>query len=232
MTELIDSFVRCEALPDKFIFLRHDLDSDVATMMKMIKIEQALEIKSTTFFRLSTLDTKTINLVKSVGSEIGYHYEELSDYCLRNGIVSKLTAKDALPLVRKIFIENLKYIKNMYSISICSFAAHGDFINRKIDVPNTEVLDDVEFRNTNDIFLEAYDRKLIDIFDIYITDKCLPVEFSPINIQQAINCYDKIYFVTHPRQWNTSLSCNVNEYIIRIFHSLLWKFNKIFSKKY
>jgi hypothetical protein len=231
MSELMDSIVENSPLPEKFIFLRHDLDSDTATMRKMVKIESANGIRSTTFLRLSTFDSKTINLIQSAGSEIGYHFEELSKFCLKYGIDSCETSKKFLPDIRKIFLRNLDYIESIFNVSIRSFAAHGDFINRKIGLSNTEVLQNDEFRKINDIFLEAYDRKLVDMFDIYITDKCLPVEFSPVSIEEAVNYYDKIYFVSHPRQWNTSLFCNLNEYFSRFFNFYRWRVNKIFFER-
>lgn len=64
----------------KFIILRHDVDSKPERALRMAKIENKLDIKTSYYFRTKR-SVFNLNIIKSIhgmGHEIGYHYEVLS----------------------------------------------------------------------------------------------------------------------------------------------------------
>jgi len=63
-----------------FIIMRHDVDRRPNNSLKMAKIEKSMGIKATYYFRAipQTLKPKIIKEISTLGHEIGYHYESLS----------------------------------------------------------------------------------------------------------------------------------------------------------
>jgi len=77
-------------LPQRFMVLRHDIDTDVSTAKEFFKIESELKVKASYYFRLKTFfDVDFVSLLKNSGMEIGYHFEELATYAKKNRILSK-----------------------------------------------------------------------------------------------------------------------------------------------
>ncbi len=64
----------------KVIVMRHDVDELAWNALKMAKVENALGIRTTYFFRVVKQSnvTEVIREIVSLGHEIGYHYEDLS----------------------------------------------------------------------------------------------------------------------------------------------------------
>jgi hypothetical protein len=64
-----------------FLLMRHDVDRRPNSSLEMAKIEHALGIKSTYYFRAipQTLKPKIIEEIVKLGHEIGYHYESLAE---------------------------------------------------------------------------------------------------------------------------------------------------------
>jgi len=67
-------------LKDRFIVLRHDVDSWSSNALQMAKIEAEHGIKATYYFRVSPLsyNERIIRQILDLGHELGYHYEDLS----------------------------------------------------------------------------------------------------------------------------------------------------------
>lgn len=63
------------------VILRHDVDRTPKNALKMAELEHELGIKATYFFRSRShvLKNEIIQKIESLGHEIGYHYENLSD---------------------------------------------------------------------------------------------------------------------------------------------------------
>lgn len=68
-------------LPERFVILRHDIDRKPWNACKTAAIEHDHGLKSTYYFRAkkAVFKTDVIRSVASMGHEIGYHYETLSD---------------------------------------------------------------------------------------------------------------------------------------------------------
>jgi len=64
----------------KHVVMRHDVDRKVANALRMARIENEMEIRSTYYFRKArgTFEPDVIREVSDLGHEIGYHYEVLT----------------------------------------------------------------------------------------------------------------------------------------------------------
>lgn len=213
--------IKSGEVPEKAIIHRHDIDTDLRTATKMFQLEQKYGIKSTYYFRLSTLDKGFMKALEEAGFEVGYHFEELAQYCKDNRIKTLAKAKECLPEIKAVFLENSQFIQEEYSASLDSVAAHGDFVNRKLGITNTALLDK-DLRSKRFVSCEAYDDILMDAADIYISDKQYPEFYFPENIFDAMDKYGVIYFTTHPRQWETNVLVNTLDNIKRIYEGVKW----------
>ncbi len=93
--------------------LRHDVDRKPHLALQMARIEYDLGITSTYYFRAKkcSFNENIIKEIYSLGHEIGYHYESLSD---TNGEISKAVED---------FKINLEIFRKLVPISTCSM--HG-----------------------------------------------------------------------------------------------------------
>ena len=95
---------------EKVLILRHDVDRFPKQSLKMAQLEHDLGVTATYYFRIrkTTYKPDIINEIKSLGHEIGYHYENLTD-C--NGNYEKSIAD---------FEYNLNSLREYYHIeTIC-----------------------------------------------------------------------------------------------------------------
>ncbi|WP_284456195.1 hypothetical protein [Alloalcanivorax xenomutans] len=210
-----------QSLPKKVMIHRHDIDTDIRTARKIYQIEQKLGVRSTFYFRLSTLNQKLMSDIKASGGEVGYHFEELAQFCKDNNIKSKEEALSNLPAIRNKFVVNFENIKKKYDIDMTTVAAHGDFVNRKIGLPSTVIVDESVKREVS-IFCEAYDVFFMNALDIYISDKPYPQYYHPVNIFDAMKTYDIICFTSHPRQWDTNFLVNTWDNLKRVVEGIRW----------
>ena len=61
------------------VIIRHDVDRLAARALNLAEIESNFGIKSTFYFRIKTFQPEIVTKMHSMGHEIGYHYECLSD---------------------------------------------------------------------------------------------------------------------------------------------------------
>lgn len=90
--------------------LRHDVDEKAWNALKMARVEHALGVKSTYFFRIVRQSNvpEVIKEIVDLGHEIGYHYEDLAT---AEGDMDKATAS---------FEQNLSYFRQYYPVrSVC-----------------------------------------------------------------------------------------------------------------
>jgi hypothetical protein len=76
-----DEYFRSDPKPDTFCLLRHDVDRKPKNALEMARLEHSLDITATYCFRTKKQVFKPdiISAVSSMGHEIAYHYECLSD---------------------------------------------------------------------------------------------------------------------------------------------------------
>ena len=142
---------------DKLLILRHDVDSDIETTRAMWRIERELGIKSSYFFRLSTVDLPLMREIEACGGSVGYHFEELATVAKRKGLKTREQVMEDLPYMRDPFERNLTELRDQTQLPLRFVASHGDFVNRRLGVPNWVILRDAAFRDRMNIELEAYD---------------------------------------------------------------------------
>ncbi|MCH2159788.1 MAG: hypothetical protein MK096_13555 [Oleiphilaceae bacterium] len=208
-------------LPKKVIIHRHDIDTDIRTARKMHKVEQKQGVNSTFYFRLSTLDARLIREIDASSSEVGYHFEEVAQFCKDNGVKEAVVANDSMGKIREIFETNLQGLRERFDCEFSSVAAHGDFVNRKLKLPSTLLLNE-DLKQQLNILCEGYDDHLMASADIYIRDMQYPVFYSPVSFLEALDKNNVIYFTTHPRQWETNVLVNTWDNLKRLFEGIRW----------
>lgn len=203
----------------KYIILRHDIDSDVAIARKIFNIEKSMNIKSTYYFRLSTIDKEFIREIIEYGSEVGYHYEELAQYCKKHNQFNANFAKEHIADIQQEMIKNIINIQIENNIKIYSIASHGDFVNRKINIMNKIIYDKVLQSKLG--LIEAYD--IEQWIDFRTADRMYPIcwkEDPKHAIEQGKN---RVLVLTHPRWWASSPISRVKLDIQRIIEEFKYK---------
>ena len=182
-------------------FLRHDIDSDVAIAQTMFSIERELGIHSTYYFRRCTVDLDLMREIHSFGSEVGYHYEELSDHIKARGVRSREKILPEMDTIRETFLHNLKALEAALGTKVHTVASHGDWANRSIGLENTALMSD-NLRAAAGIRLEAYDERFTRHLSFRASDlgqSDLWKPSSPIEATAALK--PVVLVLVHPRQW-------------------------------
>ena len=205
----------------KYFLHRHDIDTDTKTAKKMFEIEKKYDVKTTSYFRLSTLDINLMKMIDSYGSEASYHFEEIATYCKSNHIKSKEKALEKITDIRQLFINNVETVETKSGIKIRTVASHGDFVNRKLRIQNNEITKDIKLRNYLSLTCEAYDNDLQNSFDVYVKDGMYPKKYIPI-IFDTLGKYNTICFLTHARYWNIHILTNLQDSLKRAYEGLRW----------
>ena len=217
-----DMVSKGRSLSDKVIVHRHDIDTDLRTTRKLFEIEKKHGIKSSFYFRLSTLDIDLMREIDEYGSEASYHYEALATYAKKNKIKDAAALRDRLPEIRTAFITNFSSIEQRFGRKMRTVAGHGDFANRKLKVNNTEILADPQLRQRCGIEVETYDPTLMENIDIYITDRPPPQFYYPSSPLDSLGRHRRIYLLTHPRQVETNWKANTKENLFRFYEGITW----------
>ena len=105
---------------DKLLILRHDIDSDIETTRAMWRVERELGIKSSYFFRLSTVDVPLMQELEACGGSVGYHFEELATVAKHRGLKTREQAMEDLPYMRDLFERNLTRLRDQTSFPCIS----------------------------------------------------------------------------------------------------------------
>lgn len=108
----------------KVIILRHDVDELAGNALKIAELENSLDIRATYYFRTvsQSNNPEVIRKIASMGHEIGYHYEDLSN---ANG-----NYKTAI----LSFEKNLQYFRQFYPVRTISMhgSSSSKFDNRDL----------------------------------------------------------------------------------------------------
>lgn len=209
MRELAASAAAGKTEGRRICVIRNDVDSDAKTANAMFEIDHAIGARSTYYFRLSTMDQSLMRCMADSGSEVGYHYEEIASYAKRHGLRTRSDVEAHLPSIRQEFARNMDDYRALLGVYPATLASHGDFVNRKLGVTNTLIVDD-ELRSRFGIVAEAYDPWLIAPVDCRLSDASYPRWWHPESPESALksdpNC---VYILVHPRQWHPGRVENV-----------------------
>lgn len=201
-------------LPERVFLLRHDIDSDVATAKQIFAIEQEINVKSSYYFRLSTIDVPFMLAIEKNGSEASYHFEEIATVAKRHGIKAPAEIDAHLEGIRALFRANLIDLRRRTGLPMATVAAHGDFLNRRLGLLNQYLLNE-ELRSDLGILAEAYDRALAKPVVAEFFDG--PLNWRPSSPVPAIEAGMAVIAVlVHPRWWQRNIRANAREWGVRV----------------
>ncbi len=206
----------------KYFINRHDIDTDVATAKEFFKIEKKYNAKATYYFRLSTLDFEFMKEIEEYGSEASYHFEEIAQYCKEKHIKSSKEILLQMDTIKHIFKSNFKILENRLGYKLETVCSHGDFVNRKLQITNNEIVKDKELREQLGITCETYDVEIMNSFDIYVSDRSYPIFYYPSSIFDFIGKKKIICLLSHPRQWKKNWIVNTFDNIKRVYEGMVW----------
>jgi hypothetical protein len=203
--------------------LRNDVDSDPAGAALMFASDRAAGARATYFFRLSTLDTALAREIAASGGEVGYHFEEIATVAKRLGLRSRQQVDAHMDLVRQEFRENIRRFATIMGIIPRVVAAHGDFVNRHIGVPNDYLLDP-ELMNELGIVVDAYDPRVHANLRARFSDWPAPQWWNPAD--PIVSLQDRpatISILVHPRQWTCNPLLNLRLDALRLGEEVGWR---------
>lgn len=202
---------------------RHDIDTDVSTARKMFEIEKKLGVKTSFYFRLNTLDYKLMQEIHVFGSEVGYHYEELAQYCKDHRIKNPQKVETHFEEIQELFFKNFSRIEKEFGFKLKTIASHGDFVNRKLGLANHAFINRV-LMNKCGIDFECYDERLLNSINKLFSDTHYPVYYLPSNPFDAINENHKVlYLLSHTRHWRTAPLENTLDNMKRLWEGFRYK---------
>jgi hypothetical protein len=205
----------------RYLVLRHDIDTDPETARAMWSIDRRLGLETSYFFRLSTLDNELMTDIASAGSEASYHYEELATLAKRRRPRSRTDALQLLPEAKARFAANLERLRTTTGLPMTVVASHGDFINRRLGLPNWTLLDDGELRRELAIELEAYDEAYLGHISTRLADGPYPRHWHPADPRAAIEAREPVISVlVHPRHWRVNRMVNARDDAQRVIEGL------------
>ena len=163
-----------------------------------------------------------MNEICDGGGESSYHYEEIALYCSQYRKLSKEFVNEHLEDIRNLFISNYLKFKEKTGHPCLTVAAHGDFINVKLKLSNSIIVDD-RVRKETGILREAYDAAHMNALTCRIADQVERGKFVQKSID-AINRGEPVLeLLTHPRQWNSPFWINLKEEFCRLYRELYMK---------
>jgi hypothetical protein len=156
------------------------------------------------------------------GFEVSYHYEEIASLAKEKCLITKEEVQRQMVCIRRRFVENLSALRAKTDLPMKTIAAHGDFVNRYLNMPNQEILNK-SIRKRMGIVLEVYD----DEFNRYVSSRhidCAYPEFwTPFDPLKAMRRGEPVvYLITHPRHWHANQRENLSDNLQRIWEGLAY----------
>lgn len=205
----------------RYLILRHDVDTDPQTARQFWEIEKEHGLIASYYFRLITADFSLMCAIEAFGSESSYHYEEIATYSRQHCLRSRADLHQKLPHIQAQFAANLRYLRQETNLRMLTVASHGDFINRKLQIPNWLLLQDANLRDEMGIELEVYDPAIESRITSRFSDAPPPRYWSPSHPSIALQRGDAVvYLLTHPRHWRAAPLENLRVDLIRLVYGL------------
>ena len=227
LSEFAETADRHEMSSFPVCLLRNDVDSDPAGAALMFACDQAAGIRATYFFRLSTLDIKVARQIEESGSEVGYHFEEIATVAKRLGLRSREQVDANIELIRCEFRNNFLQFAAKTGLRPRVVAAHGDFVNRRIGVPNHYLLNQ-ELMDELGIVADAYDPRIHGNLQARFSDWPAPRWWNPADPVTALQGRPAtISILVHPRQWICNSLLNIRLDVLRLREEAGWRWRSV-----
>lgn len=210
----LDTAGRCLAL-------RHDVDiPDPRGNERFHSVEAALGVQATYFFRLRTAapHAELIRRLLEEGLEVGYHYEEAATVAKRRGLGTREQVLAHAGEIADLFRSNVAAFRARWNPHLDSIASHGDWVNRRLRVTNAELLS-AELLDELGLAFDARQADLMAKADAYVSDVARPPSRWKDDYGLADAMRDgrqRIYMLTHERQWHGSPGVNIREDLLRL----------------
>ena len=219
--ETAEAILSGNTIPEKLAVLRHDIDTDPFFVQDLVKVESSLNVRSTYYFRLSTFRSNIVQAAVDAGMESSYHYEEVASFAKQKKIMRAPDIRTRFNEIRDVFQENLYRLRKQTGLPMDTVASHGDFANRRLGVPNTELLVGSEFRKRCGILCEAYDPWFEGRVTARFSDAPYPVFWKSGNPRKAaVRATPFLLILMHPRHWRCNWGSNTRENITRLLEGI------------
>ena len=211
------------ATNERTLILRHDVDTDPATARAMWQIEHRLGVAGSFYFRLSTLDRDLMAAIAEAGGNASYHYEEIATVAKRRRLRTRAEAEACLPEAQAEFGENLLRLRAQTGLPMEVVASHGDFVNRRLGMPNWLLLVDTAFRRSVGVVAEVYDQALMAPVTSRHADTLSPRFWVPASPLAALSHGDPVvYVLVHPRHWRAAPAENLRDDLRRVVEGIAY----------
>jgi hypothetical protein len=208
----------------KYFINRHDIDTDLSVTRCIWDIERQLQVRSSYFFRLSTLDTDLMKDIEASGSDASYHYEEVASEAKLRGYKTQKHIFLNIAAIQQTFADNLRTLRLQTGLPMKIVASHGDFVNRKLNLSNHVMLQDQNLRGQLGIELEVYDESFMKYVTSRHSDTIYPTFYKPKSPIDGVRRGEQvIYFLSHPRHWRANPKENLVDNINRLWEGIKYK---------
>lgn len=200
--ESLETFQRHYKEPGKHFVLRHDVDHNGIAARKMFECEKKLGVKSTYYFRKSTINKRLIDEMIRDGFDVGFHFETVAEYIEEKHIQDKKEID--LDECRERLKKEIREFEETIGHEIYSICSHGAASNVKLNISSNVITEDgipVDFT----VAFEAYDRDMYQYVDCHIMDSTILNNFgfsyrdTPFSAMKEEK--QNIVFLAHPNHW-------------------------------
>ena len=166
---------------------------------------------------------KLAHEIVDFGSEVGYHYEELSQFIKELKIMSIEDQRYKLDFPRNEFKKNYCRFCDYIQKKNLSVAAHGDFADRYLGVSNADIYTkDVE--KELQIPFEAHSKRIDKHIDARVEDHLLIEQTTPKVLELISEKIPAILLLTHPRQWKRNTIVNASDDLRRVIDGIRYRY--------